>query len=215
VFIAEDQPLLRKGLRSLLESHADLLVCGEAGDRAGVTRGVTKSNPDVVVMELFLGLENTFDLVKRFSSQRQPVQVVVLSRHDELVYAMPSFKAGARAFVLKNEDSKHVVDSIRTVHRGNMRFSEAVNAQFLDRYAAQRTDGQRAGRASLSPRELEVIGLIAEGLTSREIAVRLQISVKTIEAHRAHIKQKANLESGTALVRYSLTVANQVEAMAV
>ncbi|HUG11505.1 MAG TPA: response regulator transcription factor [Opitutaceae bacterium] len=210
VFIAEDQPLIRKGLETLINEQRDMEVVGQAWERNQALRAIKRLKPDIVVMELYLCDDETIGMIRQLNALNRSIQIVVLSRHDELVYAVPAFKVGAKAFVMKQEETEAVVDAIRKVHRGKIRFSWNVSAQMLNRMSGLRSEGRGVKTVSLSPREVEVVALIAAGLTSREIANRLEVSIKTIEAHRAHIKQKANLESSTALVRYSMAVANEI-----
>lgn len=210
VLILEDQPLIRKALRSLIDSNSRFRVCGEAWERGEARKAVTQTRADVVVMELSLGSEETISLIRQIRDLNDRVQVVVLSRFDEATYALPAFKAGAKAFVMKHEPPEAVLDAIRSVARGNMRFSWEIRAQMLDRITSRKSSNRDNWMVSLSPRELEVVSMIATGMTSREIADRMQVSIKTVEAHRAHIKQKANLDNGTALVRYSMAVTNEI-----
>jgi DNA-binding NarL/FixJ family response regulator len=210
VFIAEDQPLICKGLETLINDQRDMEVVGQACDKNQALRAIKRLKPDIVVMELYLGDDETIGMIRQLNANERGVQVVVLSRHDELVYAVPAFKVGAKAFVMKHEEPEAVLDAVRKVHRGKIRFSWNVSSQMLNRMSGPRSECGGVKTVSLSPREMEVVTLIAAGLTSREIATRLEVSIKTIEAHRAHIKQKANLGSSTALVRYSMSVANEI-----
>lgn len=215
IYIADDQPLIRKGLKSLLNGEPDMRVCGEAPDRARASREVRRLVPDVVIMELDLRVENTIGLIQQFHGLNQSVHVVVFSRHDEELYAIPAFKAGARAFVMKHESPGVVIEAVRKVVQGQMHFSGAVHSQLLDGFATRRFERNESSLAALSPREIEVVTLIGAGMTSREIASRLDVSIKTIEAHRAHIKQKANLDNGTALMRYSMAMTSDFDVLPV
>lgn len=215
VLILEDQPLIRRGIRSMLGTDPRIRVCGEASDRSQAMKMISSTAVDVVVMELNLASEETISLIRQIRELDDAAQVVVLSRFDESTYALPAFKAGARAFVMKNEEPGAVLDAIRSVARGSMRFSWEIRSQLANRAAARRPDRQDSWVVSLSPRELEVVSLIAAGLTSREIASRMRVSIKTVEAHRAHIKQKANLGNGAALIRYSMAVANEMPSIPV
>jgi len=215
VFIADDQPFLRRGLHSLISNEPDMEVCGEAAERSQALKVIKRLKPDVVVLELYLQDDETIGLIKQVRCLNRSVQIVVLSRHDELVFAVPSFKAGARAFVMKHEEPDCVIDAIRTVRKGDMRFSWEVSSLLLNRVTGHRPQGLELGAVALSPREMEVVTLIAAGHSSREIATRLEVSIKTVEAHRAHIKQKANLDNSTALVRYSMSVTNEIPSISV
>jgi DNA-binding NarL/FixJ family response regulator len=183
-------------------------VCGEADGHERFLAEIKRAAPDVVVMELYLQDRETISLIKQLHAGVRAVQIVVLSRHDELVYAVPAFKAGARAFVMKHDDPRAVTAAIREVHMGKPCFSWEVNSLLLSRMSGARTQARDVGTVALSPRELEVVTLIASGHSSREIANRLGVSIKTVEAHRAHIKQKANVDNSAALIRFSMSVAN-------
>lgn len=211
VFIADDQPFLRRGLRTLIGKEPDMEVCGEASERSQALNAIKRLKPDVVVMELYLQQNGTISLIKQVRNLMRSVQIVVLSRHDELIYAVPSFKAGARAFVKKHEQPDSVISAIREVQSGRICCSLEVSSLLLNRMSTLRTQDSELGAIPLSPRELEVVSLIAAGNSSREIAARLDVSIKTVEAHRAHIKQKANLDSSAALMRFSMAVANDSE----
>jgi len=215
VLILDDQPLIRKGLKSLIETNPGIRVCGEASSRSQALSVLSQVEVDVVVMELSLSNQETVSVIRRIRDLDGAVQIVVLSRFDEATYALPAFKAGARAFVMKQEEPGAVLDAIRSVARGHMRFSWEIRSQLMDRVSARRSDKRDSWAVSLSPRELEVVSLISAGLTSREIAERMRVSIKTVEAHRAHIKQKANLDNGAALVRYSMAVTNDISSIPV
>jgi len=215
VFLADEEPFLRRGLRAVVEREPDMEVCGETGGNERILAELRRAAPDVVVMELYLQDRETISLIKQLRAAARTTQIVVLSRHDELVYAVPAFKAGARAFVMKHEDPRAVIAAIREVHQGKPCFSWEVNSLLLSRLSGGRTNSREVGAVVLSPRELEVVTLIAAGHSSREIANRLKVSIKTVEAHRAHIKQKANVDNSAALIRFSMSVASERSLVAV
>jgi len=215
VLIADDQPFFRRGLRTIIDKEPDLEICGEVWERDRLPKEIRRKRPDIVVMELYLQDCETISVIKQARASLRATQFVVLSRHDELVYAVPASKAGARAFVMKHEEPRAVIAAIHEVHKGKLCFSWEVNSLLLSRLSAPRSHGRDVGTVSLSPRELEVVTLIAAGCSSREIATRLKVSIKTVEAHRAHIKQKANVENSAALIRFSMAVANDQSLIAV
>lgn len=199
IFIAEDQPLVRRGLEATVNAERGMKVCGEAGDCATALREVRRLRPDVVITELSLGNDNAIDLMKSIAAQNPSIRIVVLSHHDELVYALPTFRVGAKAYLMKHEPPGRVIEAIRKVRAGQMFFSDRVASQMLERIS----DGWGKERA-LSPRELQVVELIGSSHTTREIASRLKVSKKTVESHRAHIMEKAQLGNSTELARYSI-----------
>ena len=209
IFVADDQPLVREGLKLLINDEPDMKTCGEADNCADTWNDVQRLCPDVVLVELSLRDDSAIGLIRRIRDFNESIGVIVYSRHSDQGYAMPSFKAGARAFVMKRDDPGTLIQAIRRVRKGELSFSEAVGSQILDRITSPGAGKRRDSVAALSPRELEVVTLIAGGLTAREIAGELSVSIKTVEAHRAHIKQKANLDSGTALVRFSMRVTSE------
>lgn len=215
VLIADDQPFFRRGLRTIIEKERDMEVCGEIWERDRLAKDIRRIRPDVVVTELYLHDSETINVIKQARVTLPNTQFVVLSRHDELVYAVPSFKAGARAFVMKHEEPRGVIAAIREVHKGKPCFSWEVNSLLLSRISGPRSHSRDVSTVSLSPRELEVVTLIAAGHSSREIANRLKVSIKTVEAHRAHIRQKANIDNSAALIRFSMSVVNDGSVVAV
>lgn len=215
VLIADDQPFFRRGLRTIIEKERDMEVCSEVWEENRFLKEIKRTRPGIVVMELYLQASQTIKVIKQARASVPATQFVVLSRHDELVYAVPSFKAGARAFVMKHDEPHAVIAAIREVHKGKPCFSWEVNSLLLSRISESRSHSRDVATVSLSPRELEVVTLIAAGYSSREIATRMKVSIKTVEAHRAHIKQKANVDNSAALIRFSMSVANDSSLVAV
>lgn len=212
IFLVDDHPLMRQGLTQLLENEPDLEVCGEADDGPRALKGISSKNPDLVIVDISLQGNNGLELTKNIKALYKDQKVLVLSMHDEHVYAQRALRAGASAYVMKQEAPEKVVGAIRRALAGEIYVSERVGAQILH----QIVTGKSASSSpidQLSDRELEVIQLIGEGKTTREIASRLNVSVKTIESHRAHIKEKLNLKNATELVQYCVQWVERESAM--
>lgn len=204
VYAADDQTLLRRGLASLIRGERDLEFCGEASDRTSAIGEVSKLRPDVVIMELSIDGGRGIELIEGIKAIDPRIGVVVLTRLDEALHALPALKAGAVAFVSKQSPPATVLDAIRKARDGHMCVSELVAEQMFRRVASGQGMETFSPDSSLSSRELEVFRLLGAGCSTREIADRLQISIKTVETHRAHIKEKANLSNGFEVVHASM-----------
>lgn len=202
VYIADDHALVRLGLATMIKAEPDLELCGEAEDCATATGEISRLLPDVVIVDISLRGNSGLELIKNIKALDARIQIVVLSVHDESLYALRVLKAGAKAYVMKQDIATKVIDAIRKVRKGQLYVSERVSTQMLNRLVKGRDDGDDSPVAALSDRELEVATLIGSGLATREIAVRLNMSVKTVETHRAHLKSKLNLGTATRLVQF-------------
>jgi DNA-binding NarL/FixJ family response regulator len=202
VYLADDHAMVRRGLAALIGAEPDLEICGEAADCATATGEVGKLHPDVVIVDISLRGNSGIELIKNIKALDPKIQIVVLSVHDESVYALRVLKAGAKAYVTKQDIASKVVDAIRKVRKGQMYVSEQVSSQMLNRMVKGEDEQDDSPVASLSDRELEVVTLIGSGLATREIAARMHVSVKTVETHRAHIKTKVNVSTATQLVQF-------------
>jgi DNA-binding NarL/FixJ family response regulator len=202
VYVVDDHALVRRGVAAMIAAEADLEVCGEAEDCATATSEILKLHPDVVIADISLRGNSGLELIKNIKAYDPTIHVVVLSVHDEAVYALRVLKAGARGYVMKQDLATKVIDAVRRVRKGQMYVSQRVASQMLNRVAQGQNESGDSPVAGLSDRELEVATLIGSGLATREIAARLNVSVKTVETHRAHIKTKTNLTSATQLVQF-------------
>ena len=202
VFIVDDHPLLRKGLGELINQQSDMIICGEADDAPEGLKAISTVRPDLVIVDISLKSQNGIELIKNIKAFDSSIQILVLSMHDEAIYALRVLKAGAKAYVMKQEVVEKVMEAIRRIRTGKVFVSERVAAQML----SQVVDGGDPSRESpvdtLSDRELEIVTMIGSGIATREIAKRLGISIKTVESHRAHIKEKLNLVNATQLVQW-------------
>lgn len=201
ILIVDDHPIVRRGLASLLASEADIEVCGEAGDGAAAIALVDSLAPDVALVDVSLGGASGIDLTRELKAK---VRVLVVSMHDELLYADRALRAGASGYVMKHEPPEKIVRAIRTVAAGGMFVSEAVSGYLVQRWAMNGASRDDSPLAGLSDRELHVLELMGRGLGTRAIAEQLHISIKTVESYRARLKEKMNLRSGTELVRFAV-----------
>ncbi len=177
-------------------------VVGEAEDCATATNAIMRLVPDVVIVDISLRSANGIELIKNIKTFDQKIHVMVLSMHDESVYALRVLKAGAKGYVMKQDIANKVLEGIQKIRKGQMYFSEKVTSQVLNQIGSGQDAASDSPVACLSDRELEVVGLIGSGLSTSEIASRLHVSVKTIETHRAHVKTKLNLKTATQLVQF-------------
>ena len=193
---------MRKGLAALINAEPDMEVCGEAIDCATATSSIAKLRPTVVVVDISLRGNSGIELVKNIKALDAGIHSVVLSVHDESVYAVRALKAGAKAYVMKHDAAALVVDAIRRTQRGQLYFSEKVTSQMLNKIVQGDRGESDSPVSNLTDRELEITTLIGSGFGTSEIAARLHISVKTVETHRAHIKSKLNLGTATQLAQF-------------
>jgi len=204
VFIVDDHSLVREGLTNLINGQNDLIVCGEAKDSADAIDGIAKARPDVAVIDISLANESGLELIKHLVRQFPQVAVVVLSMHDEALYAERALRAGARGYVMKHETSKSVLASIRRVLAGGVYVSERI----VNRMALRLTSSRRSIASSpverLSDRELEIFQLLGQGRRPSEIAGDLKLSLKTVQAYCARAKEKLGVTSLTELLRAAI-----------
>jgi DNA-binding NarL/FixJ family response regulator len=204
VFIVDDHPLVREGLTNLVNSQSDLIVCGEAKDSAEAIAGITKARPDVAIIDISLTNESGLELIKHLVRQFPQVALIVLSMHDEALYAERALRAGARGYVMKHETSKSVLASIRQVLAGSVYVSERI----VNRMALRLTSSRRSVASSpverLSDRELEIFRLLGQGRSPSEIAGDLKLSLKTVQAYCARAKEKLGVTSLTELLRAAI-----------
>ena len=203
VVLVDDHPIMRHGLAQLIRMESGLDVCGEAGSAREGLEVIAKLKPDLAVIDLTLPDKNGLELVKDIRAMHPATQCLVLSMHDEALYGERSLRAGARGYVMKEEAADHLIHAIQKVLSGSLYISETLNARMLEQVtgsARNRTNGMD----SLTDRELEILALIGKGVATKNIAIQLSISPRTVEAHRAHIKEKLGITDGSALVRYAV-----------
>jgi DNA-binding NarL/FixJ family response regulator len=202
IFIVDDHPLLRRGLAELINRESDMVFCGEAEDSPSAMRLIAQIKPDLVIVDISLKGYNGIELIKNIKAFDHNIQVLVLSMHDESVYAMRVLKAGAKAYVMKQEVVTKVMDAVRRIRAGKVFVSESVASRMLDQVVVGGDPSNDSPIDLLSDRELEIVSMIGSGQPTREIAAKLHISIKTVESHRARIKEKLNLENAIQLVQF-------------
>ena len=204
ILLVDDHPIMRHGLAQLIRAEAGLEVCGEAGCAKEAMQVVEMLKPDLVIVDLTLPDKNGLELLKDIHAQHPHLTCIVLSMHDETLYAERALRAGARGYVMKEAAAEHLVGAIRRVLGGGLYVSDAVASRMLQGVVGTRAkmDGPLIER--LTDRELEILEMIGNGVATKNIADRLAISTRTVEAHRAHIKEKLGISDGPALVRYAV-----------
>jgi DNA-binding NarL/FixJ family response regulator len=201
ILVVDDHPVVRHGLAMALGRHADLQVCGEAGDFAQALKAMDAFRPDLVLADLDLEGASGLDLIKAARDSHPGIPILVLSMHDEDLYAERSLRAGARGYIMKNAHPDDVAQGIRAALGGDVVLSDKVKRKILGGLSGAREAGSASGVERLSDRELQVFRMLGEGMTTRQMADKLSLSVKTIEAHLAHLKQKLGTETGKDLQR--------------
>lgn len=204
IFLVDDHPIVRQGLAELIEQEPDLSVCGEAESAPEALEAIATVKPDIAIVDISLPDASGLELIKEIKAGYADVLVLVLSMHDETLYAERVLRAGAKGYIMKEEATETVMLAIRKVLNGHIYLSERMAGRLLSRFAdgTPETDGAPINR--LSDRELEVFELIGRGLSTRRIAEKLHLSIKTIESHREHIKEKLKLGSSRELMRYAM-----------
>jgi DNA-binding NarL/FixJ family response regulator len=203
VILVDDHPIMRHGLAQLIRAEEGLNVIGEAGNAREGLEVVGKLKPDLAVIDLTLPDKNGLELVKDIRAMHPATQCLVLSMHDETMYGERALRAGARGYVMKEEAADQLVTAIHKVLGGGLYVSESLNARMLEQVTGA-ARSKAAGMDSLTDRELEIMTMIGKGVATKLIASQLSISARTVEAHRAHIKEKLSMTDGAALVRYAV-----------
>jgi DNA-binding NarL/FixJ family response regulator len=204
IVIVDDHPLVRSGFVQLISDEPDLEVCGEAADEASALQVVDDARPDLVIVDLSLAGGSGMTLIERIKAHHAEVGMLVVSMHDESLFAERVLAAGALGYLNKQEAPSNIIRAIRRVLGGKVYVSDKLNERLLDSLAGVvRTSGQ-SPMERLTNRELEVFELIGRGMTTRKIADHLGLSTKTIEAHRENIKKKLGLLSGQELTRRAM-----------
>jgi DNA-binding NarL/FixJ family response regulator len=203
VFIVDDHPMLRQGIRAVIDQQRDMIVCGEAASAPEAMERIEQLRPDIVVADLTLKNSSGLELIKDLVVRCPKIPALMLSMHDESFYAERALHAGAKGFIAKEEGTEKVIEGIRQVIAGNPYFSPSVTARILSRSVGGSQRAPEGSPRSLTDRELQILELIGSGYASGEVAQRLHLSVKTIESHRENIKQKLGLTSASQLVKYA------------
>lgn len=203
VLVVDDHPLVRFALTQLLNSTPDLECCGEADGMATARAAVKKQAPDFVLLDLSLGDGDGFELIAEWKRALPVMKVVVISRHDEAVYAERSLRVGADGFITKDETPEEILRSVRLVLGGKRYVSDKIAIQVMKRLAEMPQGRGREGIEGLSDRELQVFRMLGEGRNNKEIAQQLTLSPKTVETYRDNIKRKLGLPDSVSLIRHA------------
>jgi DNA-binding NarL/FixJ family response regulator len=201
VFLVDDHPMVRERLAHLIDQQEDLRVCGEASDAIDALDGICRVRPDIAIVDLSLRASNGLDLIKDLKSRGSDVPVLVLSMHDESLYAERVLRAGAMGYVSKQEATRNILLAIRRVLEGSVYVSSGVAGSLVKRMVGGISPGEASPISRLADRELQVFQLIGRGQGTRKIAESLNLSVKTVESYRARIKEKLQLDDGVKLLQ--------------
>ncbi len=206
ILLADDHAVLRSGLRALLERHEDIAVVGEATDGRELVQMAVKLEPDVVITDIGMPNLNGTEATAQITAKHPNVKVIMLSMHSDEAYVLRALKAGARGYLLKESSSEaDLITALRAVHSGKAYFSPAISALLVEDYVRQLRDKDEVDSYELlSPREREILQLIAEGKSNKDIANLLNLSLYTVETHRGNILQKLNLHSVPELILYAV-----------
>jgi DNA-binding NarL/FixJ family response regulator len=204
VFVVDDHPIVRQGLSLLINQEADLFVCGEAEEMHSALSAIQSSNPDILIVDISLNGPDGLELLKnvRITSPRLPV--LILSMHDESIYAERALRAGANGYIMKQEATEKVLVAVRRILSGEIYVSDRIANSMLQHYVRGFNPSERSSVSELTDRELEVFRLIGEGHGTRQIAETLHLSIKTVESYQAHIKEKLCLRSARELVQHAV-----------
>jgi len=201
IFIVDDHPMMRDGLVQLISREAELTVCGEAEDAADALAQIEKEKPDLALVDITLRSGNGLELIKDVQLRAPATAVLVISMHDESLYAERVLRAGGRGYIMKQEGGKKLMAAIRHVLGGGTYVSETMSAKILDIFSGRRAEGYSV--EALTDREFEVFQLIGQGFSTKEIAGKLHVSAKTVEVHRVNMKQKLKVNTATELIHFA------------
>jgi DNA-binding NarL/FixJ family response regulator len=204
ILIVDDHPLFREGLQQLIARDSDLEVCGEASNATEAVQLVTERKPDLVVVDISLGVNSGIDLIKTIRSTYDDLPLLVVSMHDESLYAERSLRAGAMGYVMKHESGKTVRAAIRKVLGGEMYLSERMSSTVISKFMRGQPDRPASPLETLSDRELEVFRMLGHGKGTRQIAQDLNVTVATINSFRNRIKDKLHLKTATEVMLHAI-----------
>jgi DNA-binding NarL/FixJ family response regulator len=204
IFLVDDHPMMREGLAQLIDAEPDLEVCGEAGDAATALERVAALKPALVLTDISLPGRSGIELTKDIVAMQPDTLVLVISMHDESLYAERVLRAGGRGYIMKQEGGKRILRAIRCILGGQISLSEHMAATMLESFSDRRINGGGAAISALTDRELEVFQQIGRGLGTREVAAALHISPKTVETHRINIKAKLKIATQAEFMRLAV-----------
>ncbi|HEY3863845.1 MAG TPA: response regulator transcription factor [Verrucomicrobiae bacterium] len=211
VFLVDDHPLVREWLCQLIQREADLCVCGEAEDKQDALKRIEETTPDIVVADISLKHTHGLELVKDLQARLPSLPVLVLSMHDESLYAERVLRAGAKGYITKQEATKRILQAVRQVLSGQIYISEKMASRMVNKMVAGRADEVKTPIERLTDRELEVFQMIGRGVGTKRIAEELHLGIKTVESYRARIKEKLGLEDATQLLQHAIQWVNSLQ----
>lgn len=203
IFIVDDHPMMREGLTQLIAQEKDLAVCGQAEDAAEALDQIEKLKPDLALVDITLRSTNGLELIKDLRIRAPLTAILVISMHDESLYAERVLRAGGRGYIMKQEGGKKLMEAIRHMLGGKIYVSEKMSAKILDIFSGRRTESSSPVE-KLTVREFEVFQLLGQGRSTKEIADKLHVSTKTVEVHRVNIKQKLNVTTAPELICFAI-----------
>ena len=204
VLVVDDHPIVRQGLALLINREHDLLVCGEAEEMQTAMQEIITTRPDIVVVDISLSGPDGLELLKSIRMRHPHLPVLILSMHDESIYAERALRAGANGYIMKQEATEKVLEALRRIVNREIYVSDRVANKMLQQYIGGNAVAQRSPVADLTDRELEVFRLIGDGHSTRQIAEELRLSIKTVESYQAHIKEKLSLRSARELMQHAI-----------
>ena len=206
VMVVDDHAIIRQGMSLLINREPDLLVCCEASDIEQAIEANRTAPHDIAIVDISLENASGLELVRRFQHLFPELPILILSMHDESIYAEPALKAGARGYLMKQMATDVLLRAIRQVLQGDLYLSDKMHSRILKKMMGKKNTDSPLG--NLSPTEIEILHLIGMGLGTSEIADKLVRSIKTIESHKANLKKKLNLDSGNQLTLFAINVAS-------
>jgi DNA-binding NarL/FixJ family response regulator len=204
VFIVDDHPIVREGIGQLINRQPDLTVCGDAEEARAALQAVEALRPDVLIVDISLNGPDGIELLKNIRAKDANLPVLILSMHDESLYAERALRAGANGYIMKQEATEKVLVAIRRILNREVYVSDRVARDMLQQFVGGAAIAKRSPIDGLSDREIEVLRLIGEGHSTRQIAGELHLSVKTVESYQAHLKEKLSLRNARELMQYAV-----------
>jgi DNA-binding NarL/FixJ family response regulator len=204
ILLVDDHPIVRQGMTQLINREKDLMVCGEAEDARTALDAIDHTKPDVVVIDISLPGPDGIDLIKAIRARHSKLPVLILSMHDESLYAERALRAGANGYLMKQEATTSILAALRHVRTGEIYVSNNIAKRLVKQFIDGPVNPARSAIDNLTDRELEVFSRISEGRSTRQIAKELYLSVKTVESYYANIKRKLSLQTSRELVQYAV-----------
>jgi DNA-binding NarL/FixJ family response regulator len=212
ILVVDDHPILRRGVTALIADEHDMFVCGEAETAPGALEVMRTCKPDLALIDVSMPGTNGIELIKLMLAEQPRLAILMLSMHDESLYALRALRAGAKGYVMKSEAMGSVIGAIREVLNGGIYVSPRFSERLVFKAIQSLDGGMGSPVDQLSDREIEVLRLLGRGFATREVASELNLSIKTIETHRAHIKEKLGFKDAGEMIRFAIDWVAQEEA---